>query len=161
MTVRWVCSLLGIAFALVVAADAKSAEPDSHTRAAEELVDVMHLERTVNDAMDLMLKAQLDANPELGQFEDLLRAYLAKYMGWDSLRGEYAKLYVDIFSEAEIKQMVTFYRTPAGQKLITSLPEIMRKSAELGQAKVAEHIEELKVQVTKRAQELQKAKETP
>src|SRR5262245_56958086 len=140
MILRGVCSL-SIAFVLVVAAGPNAAEPDSHTRAAEELVNVMHVERSVSDAMDITLKAQLQANPGLSQFEDLLRAYLAKYMGWDSLRDDYVKLYVDTFSEAEIRQLVTFYRTPAGQKLIASLPEIMRKAAELGQAKVGEHIE--------------------
>lgn len=161
MTVRWVSSLSIIVFAVVFSAGARAADPGGHTRAAQELVEVMHVERSVKDALDIMIKAQLQANPDLSQFEDLLRAFFAKYMGWDALRDDYAQLYADTFSEPEIKQLVTFYRTPVGQKLIGSLPEIMRKSAELGQAKVGEHLEELKSQVTKRVQETQTTKETP
>jgi hypothetical protein len=73
----------------------------------------MHVEQSVSRAIDLMVKAQVQANPQLGQFEDLLRAFLAKYVTWDALRDDYAKLSVDIFSEAEIKQLTSFYRTPA------------------------------------------------
>jgi hypothetical protein len=61
----------------------------------------------------------MEGNPPLGQFEDLLRAYLAKYVAWESVRDDYVKLYVDT------------------------------------------HLEELKAQVTERAQELEKTKQAP
>jgi hypothetical protein len=39
------------------------------------------------------------------------------------------KLYSTRFSQAELKDMVTFYKTPTGSKLVKELPNIMRESA--------------------------------
>ena len=161
MTVRWVSSSFILALTLVSPAVARPADRASHQQAAAELLEVMHVERSVADAIDMVLTAQLQANPQLAQFEDLLRAFLSKYMAWDALREDYIQLYVDTFSEAEIRHLLKFYRTPAGQKLIDALPQLMKKCAELGQAKVVEHLDELKAQATERALELEKAKETP
>jgi uncharacterized protein len=161
MSVRWVVTTASIAFTLTSVAGAQAPVLPSHLRAADELIKVLHVEKSVNDAIDIMVKSFVQASPELGQFEDLLRAFLTKYMAWDALRGDYAQLYADTFSEDEIKQLMNFYRTPAGQKLIDSLPQIMKKASALGQAKVAGHLDELKAEVSKRAQELQKGKQAP
>jgi hypothetical protein len=160
MNRRWLCSSFAIVLCLGTAW-AQENKPDSHVRAADELLQVMHVERSVNDAIDILLKAQIQANPQLAQFDDILRAYLAKYMAWDGLRGDYAKLYEETFTEDEMKQLIAFYRTSLGQKMIDSLPQIMKKGAELGQAKVGAHIEELKAQVSARVEELQKQSQTP
>lgn len=156
-----------VTLALLVAATFSSVTadqpppPDTHREAAMELLDVLHVERTVNDGIDLMLKAQLQANPSLRDFEDVMRTFLSKYMSWDAVRDDYARIYMSTFNEKEIKQLMEFYRTPLGQKLIGALPDIMKKGAELGQGKVADHLEELKALVEARAQELQKAKQAP
>ncbi|MEO8179563.1 MAG: DUF2059 domain-containing protein [Deltaproteobacteria bacterium] len=39
------------------------------------------------------------------------------------------KLYATRFSEGELKDMVGFYKTPTGSKLVKELPNIMRESA--------------------------------
>jgi hypothetical protein len=39
------------------------------------------------------------------------------------------KLYASRFSEAELKDMLAFYKTPTGAKLVRELPGIMRESA--------------------------------
>jgi hypothetical protein len=39
------------------------------------------------------------------------------------------KLYASRFSEGELKDMLTFYKTPTGSKLVRELPGIMRESA--------------------------------
>ena len=39
------------------------------------------------------------------------------------------KLYASRFSEAELKDMLVFYKTPTGAKLVRELPGIMRESA--------------------------------
>jgi hypothetical protein len=157
---RWLCPSIAILLCLVASAGAQENKPDTHMQAADDLLQVLHVERSVNDAIDIMLKAQLQANPQMAQFDDILRAYLAKYMAWDALRGDYARMYADTFTEVEMKQLMTFYRTPVGQKLIDTLPVIMKKGAELGQAKVSAHLDELKAQVTARVEELQKREQT-
>jgi hypothetical protein len=137
---RW--SFLGLALVLSLSsvAGAQPHESNSHAQAASELLEVMHVEKSVDDAIDIMVKAQIQSNPDLAQVEDLLRAFLTKYMAWSALHDDYAQLYVDTFTEDEIRQLVSFYRTPLGQKVIDTLPQIMRKGAELGQSKVTGHL---------------------
>jgi hypothetical protein len=51
------------------------------------------------------------------------------------------------FTDDEIKQLIAFYKTPLGQKVVTQMPVVMQQSAQLGQtwgaqvgARVAERI---------------------
>jgi uncharacterized protein len=39
-----------------------------------------------------------------------------------------AKVYADAFSEQELKDLVTFYKSPLGQKLLTAEPEAIQAS---------------------------------
>ncbi|WP_213737784.1 DUF2059 domain-containing protein [Bradyrhizobium sp. dw_411] len=39
-----------------------------------------------------------------------------------------AKVYADAFTEQELKDLVTFYKTPLGQKLLTAEPEAIQSS---------------------------------
>jgi hypothetical protein len=51
------------------------------------------------------------------------------------------------FTDDEVKQLIVFYKTPIGQKVVTQMPVVMQQSAQLGQtwgaqvgARVAERI---------------------
>ena len=39
-----------------------------------------------------------------------------------------AKVYADAFTEQELKDLVTFYKTPLGQKLLSAEPEAIQSS---------------------------------
>lgn len=45
-----------------------------------------------------------------------------------------AEIYMESFTEAEIDQILAFYETPVGKKMVATLPEITQKGMELGQA---------------------------
>ncbi|WP_294288946.1 DUF2059 domain-containing protein [uncultured Chryseobacterium sp.] len=49
---------------------------------------------------------------------------------------EFSNLYVPIYSkyytESELDELIRFYKTPLGQKIITNTPLIMKESAEVG-----------------------------
>jgi len=44
-----------------------------------------------------------------------------------------AKVYATTFSEAELNQIVTFYKSPVGQKFMQATPEVMRQSYAMAQ----------------------------
>ena len=49
------------------------------------------------------------------------------------------------FTDDEIKQLIAFYKTPLGQKVVTEMPVVMQQSAQLGQtwgAQVGERVAE-------------------
>ena len=137
------------------------ADASSHRAAAVELLEVTHIDKITNDAIDVMLKAQLQANPDIRPYEDLMRAFLAKYMAWDALRDKYVDIYIDTYSEDELRAITDFYRTPLGQKLLASLPQVMQRGADLGREAIASHLDELKAQVKARAEASSTSPKTP
>ncbi|HSD11131.1 MAG TPA: DUF2059 domain-containing protein [Candidatus Binatia bacterium] len=136
-------------------AEAESTTPSaSHLKAATELLELVHVDRSTADALDVVLKVQLRHQPKLAPYEDTLRAFMQKYMSWESLKGDYARIYAEAFTEEELRQMIAFYRTPTGQKAVRMIPELMAKGAALGQSRVQENREELQKMIQKRQKEI-------
>lgn len=125
----------------------------SHIEAVKELFRVMDLPKVTNQAIDLMLKAQTDANPQLKQLEDVMRSFLNKYLSWESLEPQMVQMYGEAFTEPELRELIVFYRTPLGQKTVTRMPELMQKGATLGQKAVQDHLPELQEAIAKKMQE--------
>ena len=68
----------------------------------------------------------LQTNPTLRKDLDEVAANLNKVFAprTADVLNEIARLYASRFTEAELKEIVTFYRTPTGKKVITLEPEI-------------------------------------
>ena len=98
------------------------------------------------------IKAE-NAGLQLAQFGDVMRDFLRKYMTWESLKDEYALIYARTFTEPELRELTAFYRSPIGQKVATSLPQLMNEGAELGQRKGMEHMPELQQAILARLQQ--------
>ncbi len=140
--------------ALALAQPAAGQAKSSHSEAAMELLSLMKIDRTLTQAIDMALTAQLQANPTMKPYEDVLRAFLAKYMNWENLKEKFAALYMSEFDEPTLRDMIAFYRTPSGQIAVSKLPILMQKGGELGQAEVQAHLPELQEAIQKRQEEL-------
>jgi hypothetical protein len=70
-------------------------------------------------------------------------------------------MYTETFSEAELKQMATFYGSPAGQKSLQKLPELMQRTAMAGAQLGQPHSDELKAAMDARTEELRKQQGGP
>ena len=152
-------SLLTLTCAFVAGAQAK--EPSaSHAAAVKELFQVMNLAKTTNEAVDVMYKAQVDANPALKQFEDVMRPFMAKYLSWKNLEPQMIQVYAEAFTEPEVRELIAFYKTPIGHKTVNLMPQLMQRGAALGQKAVQEHLPELQEAIAKKAKE-NEAKKKP
>ena len=145
--------IAGVILTSTAASQAKS----SHSEAAMELLSLMKIDRTLTQAIDMALSTQLQANPSMKPYEDVLRTFMAKYMNWENLKEKFAALYMSEFDEPTLRDMITFYRTPSGQIAVAKLPILMQKGGELGQAEVQAHIPELQAAIEKRQEELHPA----
>lgn len=159
-----VLSTVLFAVSLAFAPTAWSAEPapapaatPGQTKAAGELMEQMHMPEVLKSSMDTMLASQISANPGLIPFEDTLRSFLEKYMAWDAIKTDMIDLYAREFTEAELKELVAFYRTPTGQKAIEKMPVLMAKGAEYGRSVVVAHQPELEAAIAARAAEIMPA----
>ena len=65
-------------------------------------------------------------------------------------------MYTTTFTEAELKQMAVFYASPAGQKSLEKLPELMQRTAMAGARLSQPHSDELRAAMAARSEELKK-----
>jgi uncharacterized protein len=135
--------LLVLTSLVLLGAASARADEASHRKAVLELFQQMDMAKVMNAGIDASLKAQIQANPGLARFEAKMRAFLAKYMSWESMRDDYTALYMKAFSEDELKQLIAFYKTPVGRKALHELPSLMQQGAQLGMDRVQAHMGEL------------------
>lgn len=117
--------------------------PATHRQAVDELFVAMDVERTFAQAVESSMRIQIDANPVMREFAPVIREFLARYMGFGALRERIAGLYMERFSELEIRQLTAFYRTTLGVRALQELPALMQRGGEIGAAQVREHSAEL------------------
>ncbi len=74
-------------------------------------------------------------------------AFLEKYIGWKAIRDDLAQMYMETFSEDELKAMNAFYITPTGQKVITIIPQLVQQRNQLAMQRLQENIGELRAAI--------------
>ncbi len=131
-----------------------AAPVSSHEAAARELVRITDLMRLALDAGGGMIDAQIKANSTMAPYADIMHTWIAHVLQDIDLEGIVVKLYMESFSEAELRDLIAFYRTPTGKKALTVMPQLMQKGMALGMAKAQEHSAELQDLIAKRNQEL-------
>jgi hypothetical protein len=139
-----------------VKAPAATPVPASQAAVILELFKAMKLQGEVQQMPDAMMNAEISRNPGLAPFRDVMVGWLKKYMTWQAMQPELVKLYAANFTEAELKEMTAFYKTPTGQKALQAMPEVMQRSAMLGAQLAQGHEEELKTAMAARSAQLEK-----
>ena len=73
---------------------------------------------------------------------------LAKRVSGDpELVSMLADIHVAEFSEAELKEILAFYRTPAGKKAMEKMPELMQQGAVVGQQITNKYIADFQAEI--------------
>lgn len=100
---------------------------------ARQLLDRMR--ERVSAVMDNAVKQGLRGKqPNAKQQKAIKRmktrmvALMQKSLSWDKLEPVYIRLYKESFTEKEVKGMLAFYRTPAGQAVIHKMPTLIQKT---------------------------------
>ena len=84
----------------------------------------------------LGIKLPPDIEKEVADFQDKTAAMISDAMSWDKLEPEYAKLYLEAYSEEELDGIIAFYKTPAGQAMVAKSPSVIAKSSAIAQQKL-------------------------
>jgi hypothetical protein len=108
----------------------------THHAAVKQLLAVSHIREITEQTIDTMLKQQVQETPDLAPYQKILSDFYREVLNWNTLEPEYTRLYMEVFTEAEVREMITFYQTPLGQKLLTKMPLLMTKSNELASRRV-------------------------
>ena len=67
----------------------------------------------------------------LERYQAQANTALDKAIGWDKLKPDLVSLYTSQFSETELNQLIDFYQSPLGKKMLAKLPELNARSAQL------------------------------
>lgn len=147
-------ALSAIAFVLVLAAPATAqenpADPE-RVAAAMELIEVTGAKKQIELMLDMMKQGMGAGARESGrgevdaQAEKDFAAFSAKFKSYrDQMVEEFASLYAERFTAAELKEVSAFYRSGTGAKFISAMPELMQQGAQIGQKYGLMAVRELK-----------------
>ena len=84
----------------------------------------------------------------LPKFQSQMTAFFDKYQPMDNYKDTFANIYAHEFTEQELKQLVDFYNSPTGKKILAKLPAIMQQSMLLSQNVFKAHFDEIQSIVT-------------
>jgi uncharacterized protein len=144
---------------LVIAPSLTSADSASHEKVAEELLMTVDADNLMKQSMAQMIQLQIQQNPQLGLYEQVLQRFVEKYMSWESLRPDLIALYTQAFTEDELREIVAFYQSPVGQKAIKAIPTLMAQGGQIGVKRIQEHLPELQAMIAEETARLKKLQE--
>ncbi len=150
------CLFLAVFALSVLLCQSAFATSDSHRNAANELLDTMDMNTLLDESVETILQLELSKNPTLQPFEEVMRAFFHKHMSGESLRGEFIDIYIETFTEKELKEINRFYETPTGKKILKETPALMGKGMKLGEQRVQENLPELQSMIQEEVARIQK-----
>lgn len=121
------------------------ADPASHAKEAERFLKLTRADQMsaqvyvqVSQAFEQRYAEQPVPGKQalVERYQARAKVALDKTLAWDKLKPEMVGMYTGVFSEQELKDLITFYRSPLGTKMLDNLPLITMESARLTQAQV-------------------------
>lgn len=110
---------------------------------AEEILSKMKFEQMFEKIVEQQKKAVLDMTKNMtgrvrGADADEVAAFQAKMMDVvfaemkpEAMKADFARIYSEVFTKAELKGLGDFYGTAAGQAMIDKQPEVQKKTMEV------------------------------
>ncbi|MGH8467292.1 MAG: DUF2059 domain-containing protein [Pseudomonas sp.] len=134
------------AVALVCASGQVLADTASHNASAEKFLMMAHADKLgtpVYMQVQQMFaqrfeqtKAPASKKAVLDSYQAKANAALDQAIGWNKLKPDMVKLYTSTFTESELKDLVAFYQSPLGKKVLEKMPQVTQQSAQLTQQKL-------------------------
>jgi uncharacterized protein len=124
---------------------------------ATEVLRAMDLEKAMQAGVAASFDAQIQQNPLMAPFRPTMEAFTTKYLTWEAIGPEMAKLYATHFTEPELRELLAFYRSPIGRKMVGEQGTLTAEGARIAQAALQPHLPELQAAIQQRAAELQRS----
>jgi len=141
--------------ALAGSAGADEEITKSHRKAAADLLKLMDAENQAMAGANAMADVMLQSNPMLSPFRDVITEWSAKVMTWENMMPKMVALYAETYTEDELKELIAFYSSKLGKKMIRVTPELTRRGAMIGSELAQKHMGELQAAIEARANEMQ------
>jgi len=133
-----------ITVALVLSPVVALGDEQSHRKAAENLLIVMEVDKSLPKIAEQVVETQLQQNPQLAPQRDIMQRFLNKYVNWESVKEDTITAYTHEFTEPELKKLTEFYKTPVGKKASEKMPQLAFLAGQLGLKQAQAHQAELR-----------------
>ena len=120
-----------------------AADDKGQLEQVEILFKLTRMEQKIDESVASIAQLQLRQNPELESKRDRLMAFLEKHIGWNAMRSDLTNMYLQTFTEQELKEMNDFYITPTGQKVINTVPQLVQERNQLAMQRLQQNVGEL------------------
>ena len=119
-------------------------DAQSHRKAAENLLLVMEVDKSLPKIVAQVVDTQVQQNPQLAPQREVLQRFLTKYLNWESVKEDTITAYTHEFTEPELKKLAEFYKTPVGKKASEKMPQLAFLAGQLGLKKAQANQAELR-----------------
>ena len=143
-------------YSLLILSSSLLATDNNHESLIKQLFLVLELPRIYEQKVDTLVCEQKQRIEHFSYFEDVIRAWAVDTIGWKSLEPRLLEIYKKQFSENELRDILHFYRSTAGQKFLKAQPAINLETQQLAADAARENAHQLKIMLRKRADELEK-----
>lgn len=131
-------------------AQTPEARSATHEAAAAELFEVIQLEDQATATLAAVLANGAGPEEYRGTIAAALSEFFDTYMTWDVVRPMYLRIYMEVYTEQELRELAAFYRTPLGTKTIQEAARMTRLTVEASTHLIEEHREHLQRIVMRR-----------
>ncbi len=142
--------LLPLLAGMMLSQPAEAQGADSKT--AIELFKVMDLPTTMRDLTSTNTDQLIQSYPALSGSRKALEKFFEETVGYSALEADLAKIYASAFTDAELKELINFYKSPTGRKSSREMPKLYAMGADLGRRKVEARQDELQKILTQAMQ---------
>ena len=141
---RMLLSYCFITVALVLSPVVALGDAQSHRKAAENLLMVMEVDKSLPKIAEQVVETQVQQNPQLAPQREVLQRFLTQYLNWESVKEDTITTYTHEFTEPELKKLTEFYKTPLGKKASEKMPQLAFIAGQLGLKKAQANQAELR-----------------
>jgi len=108
-----------------------------------ELVDALGGKAQLTELHDRVIANLVMADPALGEYRATIQLWAQQYLSWDAMREEMAALYRKYFTAEELSDMLAFYGSGTGRKVVLLTPTLLSEGSEIGARLTRAHKDEL------------------
>ncbi len=119
------------------------ADTSNHRQAAEEVLLLMKVDEMMNPIINQIQQNQLrqlqQSNMSAETYEiakkhtQRIFDLLLRELHWEKWKDDSINMYTSVYSEVELKELIEFYKSPLGRKMVEKTPLLTQQSLQMSQ----------------------------
>lgn len=116
---------------------------DAELELATQLIGLADLQGAAMAGVTVMLDQQIESSPEIAPYRNLLEEWVRDVFNSPDATTAFARVYAETFTERELRDMIAFYQTPTGQRMVAEQGAIAMAGSRIGEELAQAHAGDL------------------